>query len=661
MSKIELKKPVVKLIKQKSPRFDKVKVPETKEKEEKKAKARPEPITRAAKAEIVKEKPIEKPSTPKPEPVQPVEVLKAKEPPVQDLPQKKEDIVQEKTRKGKPKQRAEGKKRKPREKDAKEVKKEESPNVLVEEVAAPSGSDKVCEKPATTAPSAAPAAPPVRKEKSPSPVTNTNVIRDEERVRAPKVEELPRPEAAPSGGCSSSSSSSSLSSLSSSRDNNEAAASSSRSRTSTPKTLKPEDGEPTMHYKKIHLLDSVKKEKLERDSLSAAINVNRPVTDQIAKLSSVKEKEKEKLQHKEQQLSPWSGKDSNGTASSGGVSSSTSGGGVSMTNHVSISSSTDTATVSSTYERPDMIRTEERPHSREVRSHYDSHMEACMDAARLSESRSSCSDVRLMDERASSVGSRSSDNERRPASRVEELRRSKERNSPASSPLIFDKNEPVKVYRDPELIKKDSEIRQLSTMHHLHSQHGHSIHRVTPVAPPPPPQSGNYPPQVRTPIPTHHSPLQAHPSLAAPPHTGSLLTPLHYSQPHMGTLASINPHMMPHHLVGSQLDSRAATLGSLTQQQQAHLQIHYGQLLQQQQQSLLSTYLPHGNVSPAQLEVLWQRKFPSIPVPPAWMLTQYQDELLRDVSALREREIVIERERIERAERERVERERQDR
>ena len=76
-----------------------------------------------------------------------------------------------------------------------------------------------------------------------------------------------------------------------------------------------------------------------------------------------------------------------------------------------------------------------------------------------------------------------------------------------------------------------------------------------------------------------------------------------------------------------------------------------------------------GSMQTRQLELLWQQKYPSIPVPPAWILHQYQDELVRDVSPLlqqrelldrerRERELALERER-ERQEREERERERE--
>ena len=77
----------------------------------------------------------------------------------------------------------------------------------------------------------------------------------------------------------------------------------------------------------------------------------------------------------------------------------------------------------------------------------------------------------------------------------------------------------------------------------------------------------------------------------------------------------------------------------------------------------------HSNIQTAQLELLWQHKYPTVPVPPPWMLNQYQDELLRDVNPVAvEREKLIERERLEReriqrerAERERAERERVER
>jgi hypothetical protein len=121
------------------------------------------------------------------------------------------------------------------------------------------------------------------------------------------------------------------------------------------------------------------------------------------------------------------------------------------------------------------------------------------------------------------------------------------------------------------------------------------------------------------------------------------------------------------------------------QQQQAaaaHLQM---QLLQHQQQTAARGQQPtnmlpytHNPLQTHQLEILWQQKYPNMGMPPPWMLHQYQEEVLRDVSILnqrsspaelaalerdrRERE-ALDRVRAERAERERerLEQERRDR
>lgn len=80
----------------------------------------------------------------------------------------------------------------------------------------------------------------------------------------------------------------------------------------------------------------------------------------------------------------------------------------------------------------------------------------------------------------------------------------------------------------------------------------------------------------------------------------------------------------------------------MQQQQHAAARLQQLHLLQQQQQQqqptrmstgpLLSSYSLHAadNLLTHQLEMLWQQKYPNRAVPPGWMLYQYQDELLRD-------------------------------
>ena len=200
----------------------------------------------------------------------------------------------------------------------------------------------------------------------------------------------------------------------------------------------------------------------------------------------------------------------------------------------------------------------------------------------------------------------------------------------ASSPLLVDKRRPVEPYRDPELLKKDSVMR-----------HIHSLHQAAALQP------------------RAHAPS----SYAAPQHPATMPAPQPASQPShplMSHLAAYGHHMSPLALqqqmaAASSLDrSSLSNLSVLVQQQQV-AQLQQMQMLQLQMQ----------------LERIWQQKYPSIQIPPAWMLMQYQEELLRDVNMLhsrehlammeREREIAHDRERIERAERERLERERAER
>ena len=207
----------------------------------------------------------------------------------------------------------------------------------------------------------------------------------------------------------------------------------------------------------------------------------------------------------------------------------------------------------------------------------------------------------------------------------------------ASSPLLVDKRRPVEPYRDPELLKKDSAMRHIHSLHQAALQPRAHAPVVLPTSYPTAPHPATLP----TPHPTPQShPLVPHLAAAA---YGHHLNPITLQQQMAAAAAS-------------SLDrSSLSNLGVLVQQQHvAHLQ--QMQMLQQQ----------------LQLERIWQQKYPTIQVPPAWMLLQYQEELLRDVNLLhsrehlamleREREIAHDRERIERAaERERLERERAER
>ncbi|XP_074643644.1 uncharacterized protein LOC141900577 isoform X2 [Tubulanus polymorphus] len=367
-----------------------------------------------------------------------------------------------------------------------------------------------------------------------------------------------------------------------------------------------------MHFKKLHLLSEnlVKDKPLPAsESLSANINVNHSVTDQIAK-----------------QFRKFN---NNGSADD------------KRTVSISSTSSVDSLKVASEY--------------RPVDSQGLSLTEGCTLSQHCSDTRhpertsgtpisvSSSVHAELGEERSSSrqsVSSRASDDKRSVSVHTTEDVHRKEDTS--SSPLVFDKNEPIQVYRDPELLKKDSEVRRINSLQHIMMQHHSTTHSGTaaPTAQP----SSSYP-TVHTPIAASHHGLTSH-ITASHQQSQSMLTPLHYKH----QLGPMSPHMQ------HTLDPRG-----LAALQQASFGYPAAHLLQQPPQHVLSYSLP-GNVTLPQLELLWQQKYPAIPVPPAWMLAQYQDELLRDipVNLLRER---AERERLERehAERDRVERERKDR
>ena len=427
--------------------------------------------------------------------------------------------------------------------------------------------------------------------------------------------------------------------------------------------LKP--SEPTMHFKKGRLLgDGFSRDKDAgaqsdsscKDELSASINVNHSVTDQIAKLSSVKG---EKL---------WTDEGTSGASASLDLSSRGNGGGGGGARHeparphsnnnnnnedyterklTAYSGSLPVMMMKSEPKAPDALSTHSMDEDRRWSSRGSS-VDCSASQAQRPSSQSSVTSARMP------AGSEDA----RKASKDTPRSASARGNSPASSPLVLDKSEHVTPYRDPELLKRETEV-----VRHIHPSY---------VAPPPgmqqrhhthTPQSSSSYPGVHTPIPTNpHSSMTA-PS-ALPQH---LMSPAYYQA--LPGLAAMNPHLV-HGAPAGLEHSSLPGLRQIAHQQQLLLSNGgYREALQAQflqQQSLLSSYPAlHANVTVPQLEMLWQQKYPTIPVPPTWMLTQYQDELLRDHSMLRERELVIERERreremaLEREQRERAERERE--
>ncbi len=194
----------------------------------------------------------------------------------------------------------------------------------------------------------------------------------------------------------------------------------------------------------------------------------------------------------------------------------------------------------------------------------------------------------------------------------------------------------VEPYRDPELLAKDTALRQ--QIHGLPRPAAIDPHHPLPPVPPPPQTT------VHTPIPTPA--ISSYPSAAAAAQVLAS-TPLAamYGQP---------GHLPPN------LPGQSATL--LAQQQQQHqaamaAQIQLLQQRQHHEQNQLVSFF-HNSPYTRQLEHIWQQKYPKMAVPPAWVLHQFQDDLLRDVHLLQSDFLEREKERVERAERERLERER---
>ena len=242
---------------------------------------------------------------------------------------------------------------------------------------------------------------------------------------------------------------------------------------------------------------------------------------------------------------------------------------------------------------------------------------------------------------------------RRPSSQADDLKSSK--SSAASSPLIVDKSEPVLPYRDPELMSKNPVRSNVPNMHN--SQNSYRSERT-----------------VHNPVPT---------AASRPASTGMSSAPITLSSslsssrtPVIPSVAYPSPLGLGHALPGNSLSSLLppglhqldpATLAIHQQMAAVHQQQLTAALAQTQFQNALSLSYP-VTLSSTQLEHLWQQKYPSVPVPPPWLLAKHQDDLLRD-RILREHE-QLERERLDRierdrerdrAERDRVERERKER
>ncbi|ESO96841.1 hypothetical protein LOTGIDRAFT_159585 [Lottia gigantea] len=228
------------------------------------------------------------------------------------------------------------------------------------------------------------------------------------------------------------------------------------------------------------------------------------------------------------------------------------------------------------------------------------------------------SDSRASDERSTS----SVHHEKRPSSQYDDLKK----RSPASSPLVIDRHDPVLPYRDPELMKQNP-------VHFLGGMMGHPKTLS---------QSSSYQ-TVHNPIPATPSALPTSTSYSSHQITRPLLTslPNHYPIPPQSLGAITRPLSLPPGY--SQLDALTA---HAQHQQLAAMQFQNAAHLMHLPYAPLS-----GNHRLHQLEILWQQKFPSIPVPPSWLLVKHQDELLSEVTSLHHRE--LERERLDREQRER--------
>ncbi|KAK3095194.1 hypothetical protein FSP39_011276 [Pinctada imbricata] len=340
-----------------------------------------------------------------------------------------------------------------------------------------------------------------------------------------------------------------------------------------------------MHYMKQRLLNSsTSSDKNPAPSLAANIDVNRSVTEQIAKLT-----------RSENSSSSQAEEDKSTASTSKSVSPKTSSHYENQLDHKDYRNhnSYDVNALGSL--------------SSTVNSHAEDHFRSSSRAS--DHSNSGCSA-----------------DERRPGSRVEDIRVSS-KNSPATSPLVIDKAEPVHPYRDPELMKKNT----------VHSNvHGMLGAQKYPNVPTPIPSASPVTLPSTTSYPSHPIASRSHvlPSMHYPPTLPSALS---------GAAALSQLGLSPGL---SQLDP--TSLAALQQQQQLAA-MQYNLLLAR-------SYPSPANLTLPQLEHLWQQKYPHVPIP-SYMLAKNQEDVLSQILTLKEREL-LERERIER---ERIERERLDR
>ena len=374
-----------------------------------------------------------------------------------------------------------------------------------------------------------------------------------------------------------------------------------------------EEGEDTMHYKKQLLLaggsnspsSSAAHSQSSSSSLSANIDVNRSVTDQLTKLAKA-----EKIV-----LGGSDGK-------------------------TDTERSTETAGTLYNSVTPVSDPRSERDykvHDFMTDRHRESSAFTCVkgNASQSNTSSSSSSEERAESRASDSQVSSGLGDDRRPGSRLDDLRSVK--SSPTSSPLILDRNEPVNIYRDPELMSKNP-VRSGLSVAPLHKTMSGPTYPSVPGGVPAPPAGL-----------TTSTTLASHPSSIS----RSLMPPgLPYS-PHQLPPAMSHGLPMPHAF--AQLDAlAAASAAAAQQQQQQHHQQQIAALQQQYQNAaqLMHTmpYSLQGGHRMSQFELLWQQKFPHAPLPPAWLLSKQQEGLFGDT--------IFPREQLERIEQERMERER---
>ena len=380
-----------------------------------------------------------------------------------------------------------------------------------------------------------------------------------------------------------------------------------------------EEGEDTMHYKKQLLLaggshspsSSAAHSQSSASSLSAGIDVNRSVTDQLTKLAKA-----ERI--------VLGGSD-----------------GKTDTEH-----STETAGALYNSVTPVSDPRSERDykvHDFMTDRHRESSAFTCVKGnASQSNASSSSSDERAESRASDSQVSSGLGDDRRPGSRLDDLR--SVRSSPTSSPLILDRNEPVNIYRDPELMSKNP-VRSGLSVAPMHKTMSGPTYPGVPGGVPAPPAGL-----------TTSTTLASHPSNLS----RSLIPGLPYSPHQMPPGAMSHGIHMPHAF--AQLDALAAASAAATaaaaQQQQQQQQQHHQQIAALQQQYQNAAQLMHtmpyslqgGGHRMSQLELLWQQKFPHAPLPPAWLLSKQQEGLFGDT--------IFSREQLERLEQERMERER---